>query len=369
VPVDVAIKRAVKALADSQDKRIRDRGVKFLGRFLVNGAATLTDADFGKVWRGLYFCMWHSDKPLVQEELATALGRLGPAAFRAAGMPSAAVRFAGAFFAEMRLQWDTIDDLRLDKFMRLVRRVLEGVAGVLAAANWDTELVALFCSAVLGRGVLDPTPVRPVPSDLQLHVITILFPVLTAAGEDSSVKRQNDSGENGTTTPTIPLRATDAILDCFLMYAESGPNKTAVDAFHKLILGKMLRKDEQSMSGVECDLEGLRKRAMARGEADGLVPWQRSRMHRIVDHITEAMAPKDRPPRSVLSVKDLAEKMLERLDRLQQPPPSKRMRRNAPMTKRQRKRKLHIAQQRELRKKKEMKRTMPKPKLLMTEDD
>ena len=33
----------------------------------------LSELDMAKIWRGLFFCMWHSDGPFVQDALAEKL--------------------------------------------------------------------------------------------------------------------------------------------------------------------------------------------------------------------------------------------------------------------------------------------------------
>ena len=60
-----------RRLADN-DKGVRDRGVKKLKAFLRK-QQRLSELDCCKLWRGLFYCMWMSDKPLVQEELADQL--------------------------------------------------------------------------------------------------------------------------------------------------------------------------------------------------------------------------------------------------------------------------------------------------------
>lgn len=60
--------RFARRLADN-DKAVRDKAVKKL-RTWLHKQHGLSELDNCKLWRGLFFCMWMSDKPLVQEELA-----------------------------------------------------------------------------------------------------------------------------------------------------------------------------------------------------------------------------------------------------------------------------------------------------------
>ena len=56
----------------AHDKPTRDKAVKRLSKWLKR-QDTLSDLDNRKLWKALFYCMWHSDKLLVQEELATFL--------------------------------------------------------------------------------------------------------------------------------------------------------------------------------------------------------------------------------------------------------------------------------------------------------
>jgi Nucleolar protein,Nop52 len=72
-----------------------------------------TNNDFLRLWKGLYYCMWMSDKPLVQEELSEDLGSL------VHSFPDVkiGIHFFRNFLETMCLEWFGIDQWRLDKFM------------------------------------------------------------------------------------------------------------------------------------------------------------------------------------------------------------------------------------------------------------
>lgn len=107
----VVVKNIVKNLASTED-RVRSRAMRTLGALLQRpGAAGLSTTTLAKLWRGLFFCMWHSDTPPVQEALATRIGAL-VGAFPAT---DAGLRFAGACFDELSRTWDALDSLRVDK--------------------------------------------------------------------------------------------------------------------------------------------------------------------------------------------------------------------------------------------------------------
>lgn len=83
--------------------------------------SAFSDDDFLRVWKGLYYCMWMSDKPLVQEGLAEDFGSLLPCF----GKPEVSAQFFGAFLKTMSLEWFGIDQWRIDKFLMVNSKVYE----------------------------------------------------------------------------------------------------------------------------------------------------------------------------------------------------------------------------------------------------
>lgn len=78
-----------------------------------------TDQDIMHLWKGLFFCMWMSDKPLTQEKLAENLASL----LHCFDKKDVSIRFYGAFLKIMGKEWFGIDQWRIDKFMMVKRRV------------------------------------------------------------------------------------------------------------------------------------------------------------------------------------------------------------------------------------------------------
>jgi ribosomal RNA-processing protein 1 len=144
-----------RALA-SVDYHTRERGVHALTLWLVrrgaaaaaaaNGApdadaddkhndnhdsSGISDVDLLKVWKGLFFTLWHSDTPPVQRELARRLS-----AVQCALPPQLSRRYAAAAFATLRREWPLIDKHRVDKFLVLARELVRQALRSLAARGW-----------------------------------------------------------------------------------------------------------------------------------------------------------------------------------------------------------------------------------------
>ncbi|OJI97425.1 hypothetical protein ASPVEDRAFT_79147 [Aspergillus versicolor CBS 583.65] len=118
---DLAKTPFVRELASS-DKKIRDKATDSLSLFL-RSKTDLSLLDFLKLWKGLFFCFYHSDRPLTQQALARNLSyTLVPS------LPQTTVhRFLRAFWITIGREFHAIDRLRLDKYLYLIRSYV-GVA-------------------------------------------------------------------------------------------------------------------------------------------------------------------------------------------------------------------------------------------------
>lgn len=62
----------------SPDYQTREKGVAALTRFLLR-KTELSESDTMKIWKGLFYCFWHSDKAPVQVNFRPPPRWLGPA--------------------------------------------------------------------------------------------------------------------------------------------------------------------------------------------------------------------------------------------------------------------------------------------------
>ncbi|KAF3480161.1 uncharacterized protein GIQ15_05508 [Arthroderma uncinatum] len=105
----------VRELASS-DKKTRDKAVESLTAFL-RSKRDLKLFDLLKVWKGLFYCFYHSDKPLTQQALARSLSyTLVPSLPEKMVLP-----FLRAFWITMSRDFHSLDRLRLDKYLLLIR--------------------------------------------------------------------------------------------------------------------------------------------------------------------------------------------------------------------------------------------------------
>lgn len=127
----------------SNDQKIRTKVLKNLRKWLQlrsKGTFAFTDNDFLRLWKGMWMCMWMSDKPLIQEKQAEDLASL----VHAFAQIETAIQFFGNFMATAEREWFGLDQWRLDKFMMLVRRVLRQMLFRLKEEDWKLEDVTAF---------------------------------------------------------------------------------------------------------------------------------------------------------------------------------------------------------------------------------
>lgn len=88
-----------------------------------------------KLCRGLFFCLWHSDKPLDQLACADVIASLIQRPETLRGQ----VLLASCLFRVLSREWPTIDHYRMDKYLALVRRALQQVLLIMRRSCGTTE--------------------------------------------------------------------------------------------------------------------------------------------------------------------------------------------------------------------------------------
>ncbi|MCJ1476000.1 hypothetical protein MMC13_004664 [Lambiella insularis] len=154
----------VKQLASS-DRPTREKALDSLRTYLLS-TRPFTDLELLKLWKGLFFCMWHSDRPIPQQRLALALSHLLLPLSTTLFLP-----FLTAFWTTISREWTSIDALRMDKFMRLVRYYVNAGFTYLSNHGWDEGLVEGYL------GLVEAIPLSvadvKVSDGLRYHVLDV----------------------------------------------------------------------------------------------------------------------------------------------------------------------------------------------------
>jgi len=126
----------------------RNRAVKKLQKWLQLRGSLLTKEEIMRIWKGLHYCFWMSDKPLIQEELAETIGHL----IHCFPGENALVFIECGLITEGR-EWVGIDQWRMDKFMMLTRRFLRQAFNFLSKDNWEkvNNMTEIFSSSVISN--------------------------------------------------------------------------------------------------------------------------------------------------------------------------------------------------------------------------
>ncbi|XP_068821645.1 ribosomal RNA processing protein 1 homolog A isoform X2 [Capricornis sumatraensis] len=166
----------------------RDRAVRKLRKYIVartqRAEGGFTHDELLKVWKGLFYCMWMQDKPLLQEELGRTISQL----VHAFQTTEAQHLFLQTFWQTMNREWPGIDRLRLDKFYMLMRMVLREALTALQTQGWDErqteQLLELLTTEILH-------PDSEAPNGVKSHFIEIFLEELTKVGAHELTADQN----------------------------------------------------------------------------------------------------------------------------------------------------------------------------------
>ncbi|XP_062949203.1 ribosomal RNA processing protein 1 homolog B isoform X2 [Cynocephalus volans] len=172
----------------SNEKGIRDRAVKKLRQYISvktqRETGGFSQEELLKIWKGLFYCMWVQDEPLLQEELANTISQL----IHVVNNSEAQHLFIQTFWQTMNREWQGIDRLRLDKYYMLIRLVLRQSFEVLKRNGWEESQIKLFLD-VLMKEILCPESQSP--NGVRFHFIDIYLYELSKVGGKELLADQN----------------------------------------------------------------------------------------------------------------------------------------------------------------------------------
>ncbi|KAF4086685.1 hypothetical protein AMELA_G00087200 [Ameiurus melas] len=192
----------------SNDKPIRTKALKALRKYInlrsqkIEGG--FTSEDLLKIWKGLFYCLWMQDKPLLQEELSHRISDL----IHSFQTTDNQLLYFATFLQTVKREWNGIDRLRMDKFFQLVRFMFRQAFEVLKRREWESSAVNQFLQVFTDQ-ILQNTDL--VPKGLILHVLDLYMAELAQVGSAELTAEQNKTFIN-------PFCKTMAkTKDCFLL--------------------------------------------------------------------------------------------------------------------------------------------------------
>ena len=147
----------IRKLAHNE-KHERDKAIEMLNALLCGRCADEDEdqdkdqlkLDFLKLWKGLFYGMWMSDKVRIQRELALVLSELVHC-FR---KPTLFITWCECFFLTLQREWYRMDKYRIDKYYTLIRFYIRNIFAYMMKNQWEKDTVAKFTS-MLKADVID----------------------------------------------------------------------------------------------------------------------------------------------------------------------------------------------------------------------
>ncbi|CAO2608573.1 Ribosomal RNA processing protein 1 homolog B [Lemmus lemmus] len=173
----------------SSEKAVRDRAVRKLRQYLSartqSDTGSFSQDELLKIWKGLFYCMWVQDKPLLQEELADIISQL----IHVVNSSEAQQLFLQTFWQTMNREWEeTTDEMQLDNYCMLIHLVLRQSFEVLKRKAWEESQIKLFLD-ILMKEILSP---ESQSSDgVRAHLIDAYLDELSIVGGRELLADQN----------------------------------------------------------------------------------------------------------------------------------------------------------------------------------
>ncbi|KAN0062926.1 hypothetical protein ACQY0O_004747 [Thecaphora frezii] len=238
-----------KALA-STSKKTRDLAIRSLSSFLSSPRPTpLATTELDKLWKGVFYCFWMSDKPLIQQDLADRLAGLclvfpnNPTQVEGEGEPKVGMsgkarqglEFWAAFWRTMQREWSGVDKHRINKFLLLMRRFVAAAFRLLAKEGWEREAVERFVELMVrpGGGPLAVNDAK-LPVSIPYHVSDIYLEELEKAVTWS--QEQSASEEEEKEEEDVALVPVTTLLSPFIQGAAKAESKVTYNKIMEAVL-------------------------------------------------------------------------------------------------------------------------------------
>ncbi|KAI6680927.1 hypothetical protein NL676_034808 [Syzygium grande] len=221
----------IKQLA-SCSQSTRERSLRVLLKTWLPAQPGISDDGMRKLWKGLFYCVWHADKAPYQAHLADRLSSL----LLSLDLPLA-VHYFSAFLLTMRREWAGIDALRLDKFYALIRRFLSSSFALMRKCSWDLGLVGRLVGVLEERALLADDKFQG--NGVNYHIATVYLEELR---------------------PFLPVKAEtlEVLLGPFLNVMGRSLDKVLLGKIKSNVFDVLLRMGkgllDSKKSGVEVDL-------------------------------------------------------------------------------------------------------------------
>ncbi|KAB1204317.1 hypothetical protein CJ030_MR8G014232 [Morella rubra] len=220
----------IKQLA-ACNQSARNKALRLLLKSWLPFQRDLSDEDMKKLWKGLFYCVWHADKFPVQSQL---IERLSSPLLRL-HLPLS-LHYFSVFLLTMRREWTGIDALRLDKFYLLIRRFLHHSFALLKSNSWELELTSRLMGVLAESTFFSDDKFQG--NGVNYHIASVFLEELK---------------------PFLPVRSevVEVLLDPFVSVMGKVPDKVLLGKIRTNLFGELLKMGkkvlETKKAGVEVD--------------------------------------------------------------------------------------------------------------------
>ncbi|KAL0579446.1 hypothetical protein V5O48_002552 [Marasmius crinis-equi] len=241
----------------STEKKTRDKAIKNLAAFLSDPENEVPKAEMAKLWKGIFYCFWMSDKPLVQQALASELAEL---ILIITTTPSS-LAFLEGFWETIVREWNGIDRLRMDKYYMLVRRFVNASFRLLLRNDWDEGTCESY-NNILSRegGPLCPNDPK-IPASLTYHLADVYLEELD--------KVLANVPSTSSSTPSAPFLL---LLSPFVTLYARTPSSATIKYLQTSMIEPLLASISTSDESEDDNPRSRKKRRLESGVTNGAYP-------------------------------------------------------------------------------------------------
>lgn len=164
----------IKHLA-SCSTAVRSQSLRLIQSWLATESQQLSDSDIKKLWKGIFYCLWHADKTPNQVALIDRLISMFLSL-----KPAVSLEFFRGFLVTLRREWSGIDRLRLDKFYLLIRRFVRALFELMRLRKWDLDILGEYIGVLENDSFLADDKLQG--NGVNYHVASVFLEELAAVG-------------------------------------------------------------------------------------------------------------------------------------------------------------------------------------------
>ncbi|CAI9779634.1 unnamed protein product [Fraxinus pennsylvanica] len=221
----------IKHLA-SCNNTVRSQSLKLLQSWLTSQKQEIPEKDIKKLWKGLFYCFWHSDKAPNQLALVNRLTSL----FLILESP-VSLQYFSKFVLTLRREWPGIDRLRLDKFYLLIRRFMRTLFELMKLQQWNLEFLGKFMSVLENYGFMADDKLQG--NGVNYHIVSVFLEELKEARFP------------------VDKEVVDAIFGPFFAVLTKSKDKILVGKVTSCVFDELLKMGREFLvkkkTGVHCD--------------------------------------------------------------------------------------------------------------------